>query len=208
MDHLEIRNVSEVDILHEVEGLKTLSLHLANKCLDETNYMQVARAIRSQNSLETIKLDLSNNTNKLPRDIIREIFSSVNHSTHLKRLQLNIRVNNFDPLDVAIIASSIYKLENLLEIDILASFNPLNSECLTSLLKAISYRKELTMLRLDFQKANSKELGFKALAPMLANLKKLRSLSLNLSDNKIEDSLLVEISPSFKQFPDLKYLDF
>mmetsp|Transcript_6647 Transcript_6647/g.5969 ORF Transcript_6647/g.5969 Transcript_6647/m.5969 type:complete len:327 (-) Transcript_6647:364-1344(-) len=206
-DHLEIRNISEIDILHELEGIKSLTLHLANKCISEENYMQVCSAIRSQSGLKEIRVDLSNNTHHLQRDIIRELFSSINHSGKLQKLHTNIRVNNFSPLDTAILASSIYKLEYLIEVDILAGFNSLDNESINILFKSIANRTKLKKLRLDLQKIRAKNEGFKGIGKMLSELGKLRVLFLNLSDNKIEDVVLKEMATSLKALKELKSLD-
>jgi len=206
-NEIMIQKVNEMALLKEMNLIKHLNLNLSGHQINSNNCYDVAAAIKFQKDLEVLKLDLSNNSPQMTRDAFREILSAITHLHSLRRLSLNLRINNFTPLEMTAISSFYTKMDHITELDLLCSFNLIGDDGVATFAKVLGKHVKLKKLKLDLQKTKVGSSGFRVLFENLANLKNLEYLSLVISDNKITDQDIEVLADTLKVLSELVTLD-
>lgn len=202
----DLKKASDLANLKEVKNIRSLAVNMSGHQIGSDTFYVLSETLKNQSAMEYLRLDLSNNSGSLSRDALRELVAGVTQLSNLKRLYINFRINEIADLEMAVL-STIMKIGNLQELEILLSFNVIGDEGLKSFGKSLAQLKNLKRLKVDIQKIKVGSIGFQGLFDGIAQLPALQNLTLVMSDNSMPDDDMGGLGIALRGLDTLNFLD-
>jgi Leucine Rich repeat len=202
----DLKKAADIANLKDIKNIRSLAVNMSGHQVASDTFTTLSEVLKGQNGLDSLRLDLSNNSGFFTRDSLRELVAGVTQLPNLKKLFINFRINDIADLEMAVL-STMLKLNSLQELEILLSFNVIGDEGLKSFGKGLAQLKSLKRLKIDIQKIKVGSIGFQGLFDGISQLQDLESLILVMSDNSMPDEDMGGLGKALRGSDKLRFLD-
>ncbi|KAL4469418.1 hypothetical protein ABPG74_004671 [Tetrahymena malaccensis] len=201
IDQLNIQNLSQS--LKSLTSIISLTLGLSNCRIANSGITYIGQMISSFINLEELNLDIGMNAFKPDKLVELSEYLSLNKDIHT--LKLNLSKNDLNSKHISEAFQNLSKFQFLDKLHLNLSSNILG-KCVLSIAQELAKYQNLIYLDLDLQNTSLYKDYLDQILQSLSALKKLQTLNLNVSENKLNQSDGTNIGLSLQQFSCLSNL--
>ncbi|KAL4487932.1 hypothetical protein ABPG72_022792 [Tetrahymena utriculariae] len=198
IDQLNIQNLAQN--IKSLTSIFNLTLGLSNCKIANSGITYIGQMVSSFINLEKLNLDIAENAFKPDKMVELSEYLQLNKDIHT--LKLNLSKNDLNYKNISDAFQNLSKLQFLDNLSLNLSSNILG-KCVLSIAQELAKFQNLIYLDLDLQNTSMYKDYLDHIIQSLSALKKLQTLNLNISENKLNQSDGTNIGLSILQFSSL-----
>ncbi|EAR88622.2 kinase domain protein, putative (macronuclear) [Tetrahymena thermophila SB210] len=202
IDQLNIQNLTQS--IKSLTSMISLTLGLSNCKIGNSGITYIGQMISSFTNLEELNLDIGMNAFKPEKIVELSEYLQQNKDIHTLKLNLNKNDLNYKNISEAFNNLSKYKFLDKLSLNL--SSNILG-KCILNIAQELQKFENLVYLDLDLQNISMYKDYLERIFSSLSALRKLKTLNLNISQNKLNETDGTNIGNSLQQFSSLNNLN-